>query len=497
MRIREVGTGSGKRALQVVSKQDGKLTVHRHIGSFENSEERSKLYEEGASYIREKSGQKNLFDLLNSIRPGEIKITQSRPLFAYRLLSSIYDKIGFNKYPDAAIKDLVIARIYYPTSKIESQEILSEFFGRHYGINTLYRHMKQGLKSGLKEAFQKSLVEFARKDLKDELQLVFYDVTTLYFESTVRSGLRDCGFSKDHRIQETQIVIGLVVNRQGFPLCFDVFQGNTFEGHTFIPVIEKIKELLGNPKLIVVADAAMISQKNIDALLERQIEFIVGARIANLPMPMINTVSEKLSEKDGATFCLDYRQQRLVCSYSSKRASKDRSDREKQISKAKQLLDSSNGLGRRYRFIKVLNRKHRLNTELITKAQKLEGIKGYLTNTTLPEASVIERYQDLWRIENSFRISKSDLKARPIFHRLDEAIQAHLVIVFAGLAISRYLEMNSGLSINKILKIARKILTHSVLNPKTGESAFIETTIEDPVIQSHINQLKVLGTLNG
>lgn len=134
-----------------------------------------------------------------------------------------------------------------------------------------------------------------------------------------------------------------------------------------------------------------------------------------------------------------------------------------------------------------------MNQDLITKAEKLEGIKGYLTNTKLSEQTIIDRYHDLWRIENSFRITKSDLEARPIFHRLDETIKAHLVIVFAGLAIAKYLEINMGMSIEKILHISSKVLTHTIVNTKTGEKAEIETTIEDSDLREIIEQLRALG----
>lgn len=123
------------------------------------------------------------------------------------------------------------------------------------------RHLKKGIQSGLKDAFPKALIDFARNELRDTLRLIFFDVTTLYFESTVRAGIRDFGFSKDHRPQETQIVVGLVVNHPGFPLYFDVFRGRTFEGHTLCSVVENIQKILGNPDLVVVADAAMFSQK--------------------------------------------------------------------------------------------------------------------------------------------------------------------------------------------------------------------------------------------
>jgi transposase len=329
--------------------------------------------------------------------------------------------------------------------------------------------------------------------LRDSLQLVFYDVTTLYFESTVRAGIRDFGFSKDHRSQETQVVVGLVVNRQGFPLYFDIFRGRTFEGHTLSSVVLNIKTLLGNPDLIVVADAAMLSQNNIDELIEHEIGFIVGARVANLPSQLIEQITSELSGHDGKTITVSYRKQRLICQYLRRRAAKDRSDREQQVARAREIINAPNEKMRHYRFIKITGQTASLNVNLIQRAEKLEGIKGYLTNTKLPESTVIERYHDLWQVEHAFRLTKSDLEARPVFHRLDETIQAHLVVVFASLAICKYIEIKTGMSIRKVLKLAEKVLTHKVTNTKTGESAYVETIIENPELKAKIELLKSLG----
>ena len=330
--MREVKTNSGKKAVQVVSKRDGKLKVHKHIGSYGTEFEKKLLYEKANEYIQEVTGQTSLLDLLNSVRTSELKITGNWSFFTYELLSRIYDKIGFNEYKNEVIKDLVLARVYQPASKVETRELLAEDFDRHYGINTLYRHLKKSIESGLKDHFQNALVQFCKRELQDSLKLVFYDVTTLYFESKLSSGVRDFGFSKDHRAQETQIVLGLVVNHQGLPLYFDVFKGNTFEGHTFIPVIEKIPELLNNPHLVVVADSAMISEENMSLLEEKGVGFIVGARVSNLPAELITKISDMLSSENGKVYETDYKSRRLVCDYSSKRASKDRSDRKKQKS---------------------------------------------------------------------------------------------------------------------------------------------------------------------
>lgn len=493
MRTRIVPTASGKKAIQVVSKLDGKVTVHKHIGSYSNSEQKAQLLKEAEKFILKTTGQTNFLDLLSSLRPFEITITSSKPKFLYELLSGIYDKLGLGNYPDALIKDLVIARLYQPASKLETIEILTEEFGKDYSLKTVYRHLKKGLKKGIKESFQQSLINFAKEGLGDNLRLVFYDVTTLYFESHVKTELKDFGFSKDHRSTDTQVVVGLVVNNQGFPLYFDVFSGKTFEGHTLIPVIEGIKKLLQTERLVVVADAAMISKDNIEKLTEAGISFVVGARLANLSQNLIDSISSKLNSIDGKIITESYYNHRLICEYSSKRAAKDKSDRLKQVEKARIAISTPSRITSRFRFIKANGNKLSLNTDLLTKAEKLEGIKGYLTNTKLPEKEIIDRYHDLWRIENSFRITKSDLEARPIFHRLDETIKAHLIIVFAGLAISKYLEIKTLMSIKKILKIASKVLTHKVTNTKTGETAYVETTIENPELKEKVEFLKSLG----
>jgi transposase len=405
----------------------------------------------------------------------------------------MYDKLGLSAYADPLIKDLVIARVFRPASKRETQEILSDLFDRQWSLVTIYRRLKKAVESGLKDAYQKALLEFAGSELDDSLRLVFYDVTTLYFESAVRAGIRDMGFSKDHRPQETQIVVGLVVNRQGFPLYFDVFHGRMFEGHTVCSVVGNIQKLLNKPELVVVTDSAMLSQKNIDQLAEKGTGFIVGARMANLPWYMIDRIATELDHQDGRTVTIIYRGQRLVCQYLHKRAEKDRSDRVKQLTRAQAIIDAPAEKMRRYRFVKMKGQKLSLNMDLVAKAEKLDGIKGYITNTQLPESVVIERYHDLWRIERAFRVTKSDLEARPIFHHLDEAIKAHLVVVFAGLAISTYIEMKTGMTINAVLKLAGKVLTHKVTNTRTGETAYVETTIENPETRAKINLLMSLG----
>lgn len=495
MRIRIVKTGSGKHAVQVVSKHHGKLRIHKHLGSFVTDEERKDLEERARTFITiHTPEQQNLFSLHlpDPIIPG-LRITNSQPLFLYRLLSSLYDTLGFSACPDSVIRDLVIARICQPVSKRETIEILADDFGKLYALKTIYRHLKQALAGGLKETFQTALVTFAKTALSDPLTLVFYDVTTLSFESTVKDDLRSFGFAKNRRNDLTQVVVGLVVTRQGFPLYFDVFAGNTFEGHTLETIIDGIKIFLSAPDLVVVADAAMLSQSNLDLLRKKRIGFVVGARLANLPITEITEISEILSGKDQAMTERLWYGTRLICQYSASRAVKDRQDRRKQTEKAHAAIKTPGTVLRHLKFISTKGQTVTLNTALLSKTEQLEGMKGYLTNTTLDPAVVIDRYHDLWRIEKAFRITKVDLEARPIFHRLDETIRAHLTIVVAGLAICTYAELKTGISTKAILKTARKVLTHTITIASTGERGIVESTIEDPKFCGQLSKLRNLG----
>lgn len=493
MKIRTVKTASGKYAVQVVSKRFGKVTVHKHIGSYQTEAKKSELIKQAQLFMQKTTGQQSLFDSLSPDNFSDIIITESKPLLVYQILSSVYDKLGFSSYSDPLVKDLVIARIYQPVSKRETRDILADTFDRGYSLITVYRHLKTAIEKGLKDTYQQALIQFARQELNDVLKLVFYDVTTLYFESAAKRGIKDFGFSKDHRASEVQIVLGLVVNGQGFPLYFDVFSGKTFEGHTFKAIVEEVKKILNNPELVIIADAAMLSQDNLDYLAEKEIGFIVGARIANLPYALIDEISAAVKGQDDKITTVAYQLKRLICQYSAKRAVKDKADREKQIKRAEKAVSSPSKVTGRYRFLKTKKKTMSVNEELITKAEKLEGIKGYMTNTDLPELTIIDRYHDLWRIENAFRITKSDLEARPIFLHLDETIKAHVVIVFAGLAICRYIEIKTGMSIKKALSLAGKVLTHKLINQKTGAISYKETKITDEDLCGKLELLKSLG----
>lgn len=482
MRIRTITTGSGKRAVQVVTKVGQKLIIHKHLGSYKTDSEKEKLVTLAEEFIQKQTNQTSLFSDVPAVWSlDEVEIIGSRPLYLHQLLTQVYDHLGF--VGDSLIRDLVITRVYQPTSKRETSEILADIFDRHYSLRTIYRHLKVAISKGLKEQYQQALIKYARDELHDSLRLVFYDVTTLAFASQVKTDLKNFGYSKDHRNQDTQVVVGLVVSQQGFPPYFDIFSGNTFEGNTFVQVVKGIQKLLNCPDLVVIADAGMLSLKNMNELDGENISFVVGARISSLPADQVVKLANLLNKHDGANTEVSHKKYRLLIDYSDKRAIKNLHDLNKQWERAEKAMTKPEAITRRFRFLKGSSRtSYSLNTKLKEKAELTAGIKGYLTNTRLDITTIITKYHDLWKVEKAFRITKSDLEARPIFLHLDETIKAHLTIVFAGLAIAKLLEIQTGFSIHQILKVTSRIFTHTIRNTKTGQITTMKTKLPDKAV---------------
>ena len=223
-----------------------------------------------------------------------------------------------------------------------------------------------------------------------------------------------------------------------------------------LTVVERFAKTHGTAVPTIVADAAMISRDNVRALVEKGYSYIVGARLGNVSPALVATITASLACTDGATIRTKTEHGDLVCAFSEKRYRKDKADMDAQIKKAKTLVEKGEP-GKRAKFVRKENDTYSFDEALQAKAQKLLGIKGYYTNIPrekLSDADLISRYRDLWHVEASFRMSKSDLATRPIFHRTADAIKAHLLICFVALALGKHIELQTGLS----LRAARDIL---------------------------------------
>ena len=288
----------------------------------------------------------------------------------------------------------------------------------------------------------------------DKLALILYDVTTLYFEIQEEDDYRKPGLSKERRL-EPQIIIGLLVDQRGFPLGLHSFEGNKAETKTILPVIEAFQAQHGLKKITIVADAAMLSATNLAAFTEAGYTYIVGSRLHKIPYEL--TEFQKTGEMfDQQIIVSQQNGYRVIYQYRTKRAALDLRNIEKQVTKAKKVINGQIQANR-MKFLTIQATSKQLNQKLIDKARALAGIKAYVTNLDIPDEEVIAYYHQLFQVEASFRMAKSDLKARPIYHRKRDAIEAHLTIVLAALAISRNIEYQTGISIKKFVKLIRPL----------------------------------------
>ena len=277
--------------------------------------------------------------------------------------------------------------------------------------------------------------------------MVFYDMTTLYFEASDEDDLRKTGFSKDGKHQHPQIFLGLLVGLGGYAIGYEIFEGNIFEGHTFIPTLEKLSKKFNLSKPVVIADAGLLSNDNIKQLEQNDHKYIIGARIKN-ESESIKEQIIKSSFKDGEYKIIRKPSgQKLIIHYSDKRAKKDKYNRERGLNRLEKRIRSgkltkSNINNRGYnKYLKLEGKiEVKIDYEKFDQDITWDGIKGYITNTKLGAEQVIENYRNLWHIEKAFRMSKTDLRIRPIYHRLKDRIEAHICISFAAYAIYKDLE---------------------------------------------------------
>lgn len=487
--VRTVKTASSSTAVQVICYRDRKRIVIKHIGSAHTQEELLSLKQIAQQWIDQETKQQYLFPAERKTTSTFIPVDKLRNLgfrytFAYEVLAGIFRLMQFHTLEPRLLLDFVLMRIIQPASKLESLELLIELFGIMHKRADFYRNIPAIV--SLKEKVEKKIITFAQKQFAFDFSIVFYDVTTLYFESFKEDEelFRKPGFSKDNKANQPQIVIGLIVTRDGFPVSYDIFAGNTFEGKTFIPTICKFRDLYNILNLTVVADAAMISLPNVQSLVVNNLSYIVGARIANLKRDQIKEISSQLNTVDGASLRIETERGLLICDFSAKRYQRDKREMEKQITKAEKLIEKKEGV-KRTKFLTNKAKKKTeqiLNTRLIEKTKLLLGIKGYYTNLFAESnKTIIDHYHSLWHIELAFRIAKSDLRTRPIYHFKKQTVEAHILICFMALAVCKYMELKTGRSTKAIIKLLKKITDARILNTLTGEEFIIRSDVAEEI----------------
>ncbi|HPS72642.1 MAG TPA: IS1634 family transposase [Bacteroidales bacterium] len=466
MFVRKKKNKSGSQSLQIISKTGGKYKVIKTIGCATTKREEEFLLLISNAELERLSLNQSLFEehddlvvenFVNSIANDHLQIIGSE-----LILGKIYQKIGFpvGGCPDY-FKNLVLCRLVYPGSKLKTVDYFKQHLNMDVSVYSVYRFLDE-LNSKLKPTLEQISFEYTKKLLKGKIGVVFYDMTTLYFEASEEDDYRIPGFNKDGKHQQPQIIIGLLVSEHGYPIGYQIFEGNTSETKTLIPILKAFQEKFNIDKPIIVADAALLSQKNIDALQSHGYEYILGARIKN----EAEEIKEKvlaLEVEEGVPKELKCKNGRLIVSMSYKRAYNDKRNREKGLKRLEKKVKSGkltkehiNNRG----YNKYLKLSGEVNISIDYEKYETDnvwdGLKGYVTNTHLSRTEVIGNYSQLWQVEKAFRISKTDLRIRPIYHRLKGRIEAHICICFAAYTV--YKELERLLKINDIELSPEKVI---------------------------------------
>ena len=481
--VRKVPTASGATAVQIADKTGGKYRIVEHLGSAHTPEDLAALVEAGKAKLRD-PGQATLdFDTADRPRVASAVVKSSRSGLLIDTIRTVYERLGFDIIDDEAFFQLVAARLVEPTSKSDSVRVLDELgvevVHRNTFLNCLIRAKERGYRAQIAEKC------FAHSVVTTGISLLLYDVTTLYFEAEKEDALRQVGYSKERRV-DPQIVVGLLVDRTGFPLEIGCFEGSKAETHTIIPVIKAFQERHHVTDMVVAADAGMLSAKNLKELDDAGLRFIVGSRQTKAPHDLathfrwngeytedgqiIDTITPKGVKRLDPDRVKVRREPvwsaqehphawRVVWQYRRKRAMRDEQTLNLQRNRALAIIDGDKP-AKKARFVKVTDEEKAFDEKAYERAMKLSGFKGYVTNIpvgVMPATEVIGSYHDLWHVEQSFRMSKTDLRARPIFHRTRDAIEAHLTVVFTALAVSRFMQDATGASLKKIITSLRPL----------------------------------------
>lgn len=481
MFIRRLKVKEGTVYIQVVDKSSRKYRVLKSFGKARSCSEIKILEKQARQWIDNYLGVQEI-DFSNTNEMVELffdSISSLKRVGFDCLLGSIFDEIGFNKITDTLFRELVIARISYPCSKLKTTEYLYRYKHVNWHENQLYRYLDK-LYNTQKELIQQISYEHTLKILSGDISVVFYDVTTLYFEADREDDLRKTGFSKEGKHQNPQIVLGLLVSKNGYPLAYEIFEGNKFEGYTMLPVIDKFKQQFHLKNLIIIADAGLMSTDNVKDLQAGNYEFILGARIKN-EKQVIKDKIFNLRLKDGESKIINKGNLKLIIHFSEKRAKKDQHNRErglkkleKQIKSGRLTKSSINNRGYN-KFLEMEGEVTlKINQTKIQDDSKWDGLKGYLTNTQINNEEVLENYNQLWHIEKAFRIAKTDIKVRPIYHRLSRRIEAHICISFVAYKVYKELERKlyekkATISVTNAIEIAENIIEIEIMLPQNGK----------------------------
>lgn len=347
------------------------------------------------------------------------------------------------------LESCVLARIANPVSKRRSASLLEEDYGIKIPLEKIYRMMDHvaDRESDIKQRIAQTTLSL----FQEQVDVLFFDVTTLYFESIDTDELRAFGFSKDCKFKEVQVVLALVTTTKGLPITYKLFPGNTYEGGTLVEMVKDLQTQYAIKNILLVADRAMFTEENLSSMERLGIQYIVAAKLRALPKSLKTDIlhadyaEEVIGDEMHWLKEFEYKSRRLVVGYSAKRAGKDAADRQRLVDrlmkkvkgdkiKVKDLIPNYGSK----KYISIENGSASVNQEKIKADAQWDGLHGVITNATDKTSSeLLLRYRELWQIEEAFRISKHDLKMRPIFHWTENRIKAHIAICFLAFSLAK------------------------------------------------------------
>jgi Transposase DDE domain len=532
-----VRTASGATAVQIAESVQGRRRIIAHVGSAHTEAELGLLMERARELLAVPGqgeldlGVQQMAVTASLIGPagdavlfGEealparerhvvaaprVVTTASRVL--YDALAGVFTSLGFDALGDEVFRDLVIARLVEPTSILDTGRVLTDLGRTPASEKTMRRTLTRAHQGTYRDKVATWCFQHA--STSGDVSLVLYDVTTLYFEAEREDELRKVGYSKERRV-DPQIVVGLLVDRGGFPLEIGCFEGNQAETATIIPIVTQFQDRHDLADLVIVADAGMLSASNLRELDEANLRFLVGSRVTKAPIDLashfhwhgdafadgqiIDTITPRTGpnrENDQALRAepawdpdQHTRSWRAVWAYSAKRAARDNRTLTAQENRARAVIDGEKA-ARTPRFVTTTGDGHSLDQAALDRARRLVGLKGYVTNipvSVMAPGEVIGSYHDLWHVEQSFRMSKTDLAARPMFVRTRDAIEAHLTIVFTALAVARTVQDRTGLAVRNVIRQLRPLRSATITI--NGTTATLPPQI-DPDRQAIIDAL--------
>ena len=487
MFVRQKKNKSGSMSVIVVRKEKGRYKLVKTMGSSSDPQEIESLSRQGKEWIRRQTGMSDMFADAEgrSREKGEVErffasIENVLVNGDSLIIERIFDSIGFAEIKDDVFKKLVIARLSFPSSKAATVEYLKNHFDEDVDLSKIYRYLDK-LNHTQQEKIQDISVRHTKELLGGSIGVMFYDVTTLYFEADREDDFRKTGFSKEGRHKNPQIILGLLVSLNGYPLAYCIHEGNKYEGHTMMPVIEEFVRKYELDNFVVVADSGLMNEQNIAELERNGYQYILGARIKTESKKVTDWI---LSQPKADGKMVEYDKgngRKLLVGYTENRARKDAYNREKGVRKLEKAYRSGRlskeNINRRG-YNKFLEMKSpvevSINYEKIAEDAAWDGLKGYLTNTKLSAEKIYAAYHNLWTVELAFRIAKSKLEVRPMFHFTRKRIEAHICICFVALKVykelDRLLKLNDiKLSIDKVLRMAKTVTTIQVRLPLNGE----------------------------